>query len=100
MKKSDLIAHVAQEEALPIQDAHRIVETVFDVIRSALAEGRRVELRGFGSFRVKRYGAYKGRNPKTGEPVAVAAKTLVLYKMGKELIELVNDGHPQRKGAR
>ncbi len=97
MKKSDLIAYVAQREEIPLQVAHDVVEIIFNSMKDSLLEGGRVELRGFGSLRVKHYDAYVGRNPKTGEAVPVPEKRLVLFKMGKELIELLNDGHPQQK---
>lgn len=97
MKKSELINYLALKQDIPVQEAHRVVEVIFESMAQALEQGKRVELRGFGSFRVKRYDGYTGRNPKTGEAVAVPPKSLVLFKMGKELIEKINQGHPQRK---
>ena len=97
MKKSELINYLALKQDIPVQVAHKVVDVVFDSMVQALEKGNRVELRGFGSFRVKHYEGYTGRNPKTGESVAVPPKNLVLFKMGKELIEKINQGHPQRK---
>jgi integration host factor beta subunit len=91
MTKSELVDHVA--ERLPYvtrQDAEVIVDTIFDSMAGALAEGDRVEIRGFGSLRVKNLGARVGRNPRTGEPVHVPAKKLPFFKIGKDLYERIN----------
>ena len=98
MKKSELIAYLAHAEDLPLHVAHEVVEIIFREMREELDADRRVELRGFGTFRSKVYEPYTGRNPKTGESVAVPGKRLVLFKMGKKLIERINNGHPQRRG--
>ena len=98
MKKSDIIAYVAEKEELPVSVAHAVVNLIFLSMAERLMEGGRIELRGFGSFRVRRYESYVGRNPKTGESVAVPQKRLAMFKMGKELVETMNDGHPQRDG--
>ena len=70
--------------------AEQVVNTVFNTIEDALREGNRVELRGFGTFEVRSYGAYLGRNPKTGESVEVAPKLSPFFKAGKELREGLN----------
>lgn len=93
MTKSELIAHlVHQNPHLYQRDVERIVNTIFDEISEALARGDRVELRGFGAFSVKHRPARTGRNPRTGEPVPVDAKTVPYFKTGKELRERLNNG--------
>jgi integration host factor subunit beta len=67
-----------------------IVDTLFDAMRESLEKSDRIEIRGFGSFVVRQYGAYKGRNPKTGEIVDVPLKNLPYFKVGKEMKEWVN----------
>ncbi len=90
MTKSDLTAELSKEKGLPLTKAGDVVNIVFDGIVNTLKKGGRVELRGFGSFKVKKYKGYKGRNPKTGEPIKVKAKKLPFFKCGKELKERVN----------
>ncbi len=90
MNKSQLIEALAKEENLPIKKAEEVVNTVFGDMEKALIKGERVEIRGLGSFKVKRYEGYKGRNPKTGEVIEVARKKLPFFKVGKELKERVD----------
>lgn len=91
MIKSELIAKLAERNPhLYQRDIERIVSTIFDEISSALARGDRVELRGFGAFSVKHRPARIGRNPRTGEPVAVASKSVPFFKTGKELRDRLN----------
>ncbi len=91
MIKSELIARLAESNPhLYQRDIERIVSTVFDEVAAALSKGDRVELRGFGSFSVKRRPARVGRNPRTGEAVNVAEKHLPFFKTGKELRERLN----------
>jgi len=90
MKKSQLIESLAKEESLPLRKAEEVVNTVFGEMEAALIRGERVEIRGLGSFKVKKYDGYKGRNPKTGEMIKVASKKLPFYKVGKELKERVD----------
>src|SRR5579875_1301955 len=95
MTKSELIAELAAANAhLLARDVERIVNTVFEEIKTALARGDRVELRGFGAFTVRR------RNPRTGEPVPVQAKAVPFFKAGKELRERVNRGRKRGTTAR
>ena len=77
---------------MPKKQAEMIVECVFDSMIEAMKNGDRIEIRGFGSFKVKDYKSYQGRNPKTGEKVFVEPKKLPFFKVGKELRELVNRG--------
>lgn len=91
MIKSELIARLAEANPhLYSRDIERIVGTIFDTISTALAEGNRVELRGFGAFSVKHRPARMGRNPRTGEAVPVAEKYVPFFKTGKELRDRLN----------
>ncbi|MCA9545555.1 MAG: integration host factor subunit beta [Myxococcales bacterium] len=90
MTKGELIDVIAQREGFNQRKAEIVVNTIFDAMRDALRDGDRVEIRGFGSFEVRNYEAYRGRNPKTGEEVYVAAKKAPFFKTGKELRERVN----------
>lgn len=95
MTKSELIARMAEKNPHLLQkDVERIVATVFEEIAAALAEGRRVELRGFGAFSVKKREARRGRNPRTGETVDVEAKYVPFFKTGKQLRERLNEDMP------
>ncbi len=92
MTKSELIARLAEQNPhLYHRDIERIVSTLFDTIADALADGKRVELRGFGAFSVKEREARVGRNPRTGEAVAVDAKRVPFFKTGKQLRERLNE---------
>ena len=90
MNKSDLIEKMAERLDLPIREAASITNTIIDTMSDALAAGESIEIRGFGSFVVKEYGAYIGRNPKTGEEIQVRPKKLPFFKVGKDLRERVN----------
>ena len=90
MKKSDLIKQLAIKKDLITKDAEIVVETVFEEISASLENGRRVELRGFGSFGLKERKGRDGRNPKTGESVKVDPKRVMFFKAGKELRERVD----------
>lgn len=93
MLRSELISKLAEENPdLKAEDLERVVGTVLDEIAQALADGHRVELRGFGAFSVRKRKARKGRNPRTGEPVEVTAKTVPFFRPGKELRARVNGG--------
>lgn len=90
MNKSELIKALAEESSLPLEDASMVVNTFVDAMKDALIEGDRIEIRGFGSFKVKEYSGYAGRNPKTGESVSVIPKRLPFFRAGKELKEFIN----------
>lgn len=90
MTKSELIDAIAGRAELTKATAEQVVNCVFDAMTEALREGDGIEIRGFGSFTVRPYKPYNGRNPRTGEPVPVAAKRLPFFKVGKELKQLVN----------
>jgi integration host factor subunit beta len=91
MTKSELVALISEKNPHLMQkDIERIVSTVFEEITTALAEGNRVELRGFGAFSVKQREPRMGRNPRTGESVKVEAKTVPYFKTGKKLHDMLN----------
>lgn len=91
MIKSELIQKIAEENPhLYQRDVERIVGTIFEEIIDAMAEGHRVELRGFGAFSVKKRDARQGRNPRTGDTVEVEEKYVPFFKTGKLLRERLN----------
>ncbi len=90
MTKADLIDELAKVSNLTKKETETIVNTIFDSITGALAKGDKVELRGFGSFRIRHRNARKGRNPKSGTSVSVPEKRVPFFKVGKRLRELVN----------
>ncbi len=90
MNKSDLVEALSEGEDLTRTKAEEIVNLVFSEITNALVAGDRVEIRGLGSFKVKSYDGYKGRNPKTGKQIKVKPKKLPFFKCGKELKERVD----------
>ena len=90
MNKSDLIAALADKENLTEKQATETVNLIFDGFTDTLKKGDRIEIRGFGSFCMREYGAYTGRNPKTGKTVDVKQKKLPFFKVGKELKKMVN----------
>lgn len=93
MIKSELIQKIADDNPHLFQrDVERIVSTVFDEIIEAMAQGHRVELRGFGAFSVKKREARLGRNPRTGDSVAVEEKHVPFFKTGKLLRDRLNEG--------
>ncbi len=91
MTKAELVEDVARAAELTKKDAERLVEIVFESIIETLNQGEKIELRGFGSFRVRERGARRGRNPKTGDPVDIPAKRVPYFKPGKEMKELINE---------
>jgi len=90
MNKSDLIEVLSKKENLTEKAASDTVNLIFQGFIEAMKKGDRIEIRGFGSYSVREYGAYTGRNPKTGETTAVKAQKLPFFKVGKELRERVN----------
>ena len=70
--------------------AEEVIDTIFDSMKEALVSGDKVEIRGFGTFKVKSYKAYEGRNPRTGEIINVKPKKLPFFKIGKELKDKIN----------
>lgn len=90
MTKSELIDALSEKSALTKARAELVVNCVFDTMTEALQRGEGIEIRGFGSFTVRPYKPYAGRNPRTGATVEVPAKRRPFFKVGKELKELVN----------
>src|SRR5437588_6894144 len=96
--KSELIDQVADKLRLPKARAEQIVDTIFDSMVFFFKQKTAYEIRGFGSFTVREYKGYEGRNPRTGEAVKVQQKRLPFFKVGKELRERVNDGRGGSNG--
>ena len=90
MNKSDLVEALGKREDITRTKAEEVVDLVFSEMTNALVAGDRVEIRGLGSFKVKSYDGYKGRNPKTGKPIKVKPKKLPFFKCGKDLKERVD----------
>ena len=90
MNKSELVSHVADETSITRADAERMVGAVFTAIADALARDDTVAIAGFGKFAVRSRAARQGRNPQTGEPVAIAASRAPSFKAAKALRDAVN----------
>jgi len=90
MTKADLVEKIAEAAGLSKAEAEEVVRTVLDSIVAALRRKEKIELRGFGSFRLRRRRPRQGRNPKTGETVEVPGKIVPYFKPGKELREMLN----------
>ena len=91
MTKSELIIRVADKYPMLYQsDIERIVNTIFDTVIENITLGNRVELRGFGTFGIKKRKARRSRNPRTGETVYVDSKTVPFFRMGKQLRDRIN----------
>ena len=93
MNKSELVQKVSEKVNLTKKRAEDVVNLVFDSMTQALLKGDRVEIRGLGSFVVKTYGSYTGRNPRTGQSIQVKPKKLPFFKVGKELKKRVDEGN-------
>jgi integration host factor subunit beta len=90
MVKSELIESLAERADITLAKAEEVVDLFFNSITETLAQGDRVEIRGFGAFTVRDYKSYKGRNPKTGEQITVPPKRLPFWKTGQELKQRVD----------
>jgi integration host factor subunit beta len=99
MTKSDLIDVLCETQKIPKGRAELLVQVVFESMEVALKRGERIEIRGFGSFELRSYRPYEGRNPRTGVRVNVQPKRLPFFKVGKELKERVNAGKQARQEA-
>jgi integration host factor subunit beta len=99
VNKSELIEKLAERCQINVVQSEEVVNLIYRKMRDTLVAGGRIEIRGFGSFVVKQYDAYEGRNPKTGEKIPVPPKKLPFFKVGKELKERVDalDGAPGEK---
>ena len=98
MTKAELVDEVARVVQLTKKQAETIVNIVFDSIVDSLRAGQKIELRGFGSFRLRSRKSRTGRNPKTGEKVEVPSKKIPYFKPGKELKELINKALAEQQG--
>ncbi len=90
MTKSELIDTLAENRGISRRTAEEVVNVIFDGMQDALSEGGRIEIRGFGSFKVRKYKGYTGRNPKTGAEIQVRPKVLPVFKVSKQLRSMVN----------
>ena len=97
MNKSELIEKLAERAGLNVIQSEEIVNLIYKKMRETMVSGGRIEIRGFGSFIVKEYQSYQGRNPKTGEKIPVPPKKLPFFKVGKELKERI-DNVPDAEG--
>ena len=101
MNKSQFVRHLASKADIQQVVAKRVVDRVFEAMSSALVKGKRIEVRGFGSFVNRRYKAYKGRNPRSGESVQVPAKVQATFRAGRELQQgLLKPRRPKPVNAR
>ena len=91
MNKSELMEKLAEKSGINIMQAEDVVNLVYRKMKDTLVGGGRIEIRGFGSFVVKEYDSYQGRNPKTGEKIPVPVKKLPFFKVGKELKERIDN---------
>jgi integration host factor subunit beta len=89
MTRSGLVKQVAKKGKISVLQAESVVETIFDCIKRAFLGGERVEVRGLGTFKVRSYKGYQGRNPKTGQAIIVQPKRLPVFKVGRVLVERV-----------
>jgi len=89
MNKSELVEQLAVKKSISNKRAEEVVNLIFSAMTDAMVRGDRIEIRGLGSFVIKEYDTYTGRNPKTGEPIKVDPKKLPFFKVGKELKERV-----------
>jgi integration host factor subunit beta len=98
MNKSGLINILCEKTKMPKKKAKDVVDLIFDSMSEALLKDERIEIRGLGSFCVRHYEPYTGRNPRTGESISVPPKKLPFFKTGKELKEFVDGKEPGDEG--
>lgn len=99
MNKSELIERLAERSGINVMQSEDIVNLIYRKLRDTMIAGGRIEIRGFGSFVVKVYKAYRGRNPKTGSPISVPGKRLPFFKVGKELKERIDQSADGDEGS-
>lgn len=97
MNKSELVEVVAERARITKKRAEDVVSFIFDSMVNAMVRGDRIEIRGIGSFVVKEYRSYTGRNPRTGQSIQVRSKRLPFFKVGKELKERVDGKHARKE---
>ena len=90
MTKSELVDRIAEKHDLPRRTAEEVINVIFNTMRDVLVDGGRVEVRGFGSFKVKDYEGYMGRNPRTNQEIVVKPKRGLVFKVSKILRSRVN----------
>ncbi len=91
MNKSDLINEISEKGGLSKRGSEQFVNLMIDAMIGALIQEERIEIRGFGSFTIRHYGKYEGRNPKSGEKIKIENKRLPFFKAGKDLISRINE---------
>lgn len=91
MNKSTLINVLAEKTDLSKRNSEQFVNLMVDAMISAMTQEDRIEIRGFGSFVIRHYGAYEGRNPKTGQTIRIIDKRLPFFKAGKDLLQRINN---------
>ncbi|HEY5284347.1 MAG TPA: HU family DNA-binding protein [Polyangia bacterium] len=96
MTRDDLIERIAQRTKMSRPQAETVVCAIFTSMEQSLRRGERIEIRGFGTFQVRSYKGYKGRNPRTGTHVEIAPKRLPFFKVSKNLAAEVNGGRAQK----
>jgi integration host factor subunit beta len=98
LKKSDLARILAQKEDLKDDEAKRVIDLMFEGFSEELVRGRRIEVRGFGTFKIRDYPSYGSRNPKSGEPIIAKPKKLPVFKFSKKMHERLNEKTKKAKG--
>ena len=96
MKRTDLIERISEKGQMKRDRAELLLDTVFDCLKQSMRRGERIELRGFGTFQVRSYRAYKGRNPRTGQIVEVKPKRLPHFKVSIELATRIDPRREKR----
>jgi len=91
MNKSDLVKIMAAKGGISTRNAETFVNLIFDALSSALMKEERIEIRGFGSFTIRHYDAYEGRNPRSGTPTSIPAKRLPHFKAGRDITDRINN---------
>jgi integration host factor subunit beta len=99
MTKADLIAVIAERLRLPSARAELLIDTIFDSLVQSIHRGEKIELRGFGTFQVREYKSYVGRNPRSGQVVEVKPKRLPHFKVSIELAERINQTRGSKPAA-
>ena len=99
MTRADLIESISQKRKMPKAQAELLVNTIFDCMEQSIRRSEKIEIRGFGTFHVRSYRAYRGRNPRTGQIVEVKPKRLPHFKVSIELAARVNGGRRSTEGA-
>ena len=96
MTRVDLIEHVSEKGQISRLRTELLLDTVFGCLKQSMLRGERIEFRGFGTFQIRSYRPYRGRNPRTGQIVAVEPKRLPHFKVSKELAARIDQGHGQK----